>query len=60
LSIKGFRRDEVVSVFDPNRKAYHEVPVTDLILQLKSFGMTDEEIESRIAELKAKASEKEQ
>ena len=49
--IKGYKRTEVVSVYDPVRQAYYDVPVKELMLQYKSLGLTDEEINQKISTL---------
>ena len=52
MAIKGLKKDAVVSVFNPTLKAYHEVPVEDLVKQLQGLGFTDEAISERVEALK--------
>ena len=57
MSIKGLKDSEVVSVYDPALKAYHEVSIEELKRQLRGLGFTEEAIEERVAALKAPAPE---
>jgi len=57
MSIKGLKASEVVSVYDPRAKAFSEVSIADLRLQLESFGFTKKEIDARVEALKTKGEE---
>lgn len=59
MAIKGFKRDETVSVFDPVRNAYYETPIAAVEKQLKALGFSEEAIAERIAALKKAQGEKE-
>ena len=53
MAIKGKKSNEVISVYDPALKAYHEVEVSALEAQLAGLGFTPDEIAARIEQLKA-------
>ena len=52
MTIQGKEPNEVVSVYNPTLRAYQEISVEDLRIQLKSFGLTDNEISEKVNILK--------
>jgi len=52
MTIKGFKDEDVMSVYNPILKAYHEVPIVDVIEQLKALGFTEEQAKDQIKKLK--------
>lgn len=52
MSIKGLNDADVISVYDPDKKAFRERPIEDVKKQLKSFGLTDSEIDKKVKALK--------
>ena len=52
MAIKGKGEGEVVSVYNPTLKAYQEVSIEDLRIQLRSFGLSEKEVADKIKKLK--------
>jgi hypothetical protein len=52
MSIKGLKDADVLSVYDPDAKAFRERPIEGVKKQLKSFGLTDAEIDKKVKALK--------
>ena len=52
MGIKGYKDEEVVSVYDPTLKAFHEVPIVELEKQMASLGLTKAEIKEKVKALK--------
>ena len=52
MTIQGKTDIECLSVYDPAIGAYHEILVSDYILQLQSLGLTAEEINVKLAKLR--------
>lgn len=57
--IKGVKKADTVSVYDPKVNAYHEVSVEELRKQLESLGFDEATIKARIVALRAASAEKE-
>jgi hypothetical protein len=55
MSIKGLKDADVLSVYDPDVKAFRERPIEGVKKQLKSFGLTDAEIDKKVKALKGGA-----
>jgi hypothetical protein len=53
MAIKGAKKGEVVSVYDPKVQAYHEVTIAELTKQLEGLGFEKAAIDERIGALKA-------
>lgn len=52
MAIKDKEDKDTVSVYDPAANAYREVPVEHFRFQLKSLGLTDEEIDAKLKKVK--------
>lgn len=52
MAIRDKGEGEVVSVYNPTLKAYQEVSTEDLEIQLRSFGLSEEEAADKIKKLK--------
>jgi len=52
MGIKGLKNEEIVSIYDPNLKAFHEVPIAEVEKQMASLGLTKEEIKVKMKALK--------
>ena len=48
MAIKNTSEFKTVSIYDPAEQAYREVSVDDYKLQLKSLGLTDDEIAEKV------------
>ena len=52
MAIKDLEDKDTVSIYDAGVGAYREIPVSRFRLQLKSLGLTDEEIEEKVKKVK--------
>jgi hypothetical protein len=48
MSIKNLPEHKTVSIYDPSVQAYREVSIDDYKVQLKSLGLTDEEVAQKV------------
>jgi len=51
MGIKGLKQHEVLAVYDPALKAYHDIPAAEFKKQLESLGFTAEDAEKKVAEM---------
>jgi hypothetical protein len=52
MAVKDKEPGDSISVFDPTLGAYHEVSVQDIKKQLVSLGLTEQEADAKIENLK--------
>ena len=48
MSMQNLPEYKTVSIYDPSAQAYREVSIDDLKAQLKSLGLTDEEVAQKV------------
>lgn len=48
MGIKGLTDDQVISIYDPKKKAFSDMPIVEAKKQMMSYGLTEKEIEDRI------------
>jgi hypothetical protein len=58
MAVKGYKATDVGVLYDPNKKAYREVPIPELRKELEALGFTPAEIFAKLeAPLRARLAE---